>query len=902
MRRLLTATLAVVITTAACSSAGEDVATPPTTDAAAAPATTQAEAVTSTTAPVESTSTTAAPTTEGPAGPDDTTDTTAAPAPPPPDDGTGEQPSEEPIDDTGPTPGDEPVEEPGEDGDRTGDGSGETGEDTGGPPWGTDGDQQTTTDTTEPSGPDDAVAAATEASTGEVTSEGPAGIDEEPSAGTDGDSGGPSETAPAGDDVEFVSTLRNFGKCDGLLGHIRAEAISRVGPYGLDGGGRFGPVSFGDDDGDLARAESAEAAMAVADSANESAPAASTSAQAGTDFSGTNVQVIGVDEPDIVKTDGRRIIMVRNGTLTVVDVTGAEPAITGRVLLGERWGGELLLHGDRILVINNHYGSIRPLAADSGGGRYSRDIVIIDEILLDGTPRRGRSLQVEGRYISSRAIDGTARVVIVSYPNELGFVYPRNPAGEPIAADANRRVVAQSTLEDWLPDYRVVSSEGSVTEEGQILACDRVYVPSQFSGFGSLSVLTFDLDESLTLGDGAATFAGGETIYASPQNLYVATTTWLPPRFFEDEDRWDDIDERYRTSIHKFSLTPGGPAVYEASGAVRGHLLNQFSLHEFDGHLFVAVTNGSPWRANRQSESLIFALAQTDGALVKVGEVGDMGRGERIYSVRYIGDRAYVVTFRQVDPLYVVDLADPTAPAVLGELKIPGYSAYLHPVGDGLLVGVGRDADEDGRIQGFKVSLFDVSDPAAPAEVDTWTLANAQSGVEWDHRAFLWWAPEQLMVVPVYSWRNEVPSGAAVFKVTAAEGFDYRGLITHSTEDFVFATDCYHEFDSEALEEGWDIPLVLVCTPEQVGNPVGYSCETVPVSAARGWDIDVDALGTDVSDDDRIQLCWPQDRGDAERIGRSLIIGDDIWTLSHSLLQSNEIDTLDRRARLALPG
>ena len=902
MRRLLIATLALVITTAACSSAGDDVATPPATDAAAPPATTQAEAVTTTTTAVESTSTTAAPTTEGPAGPDDTTDTTAAPAPPPPDDGTGEQPPEEPIDDTGPTPGDEPVEEPGENSDRTGDDTGEPGEDTGGPPWGTDGDQQTTGDTTEPSGPDDAVAAATEASTGEVTSEDPAGIDEEPSAGTDGDSGGPSETAPAGDDVEFVSTLRNFGDCDGLLGHIRAEAISRVGPYGLDGGGRFGPVSFGGDDGDLARAESAEAAMAVADSANESAPAARTSAQAGTDFSGTNVQVIGVDEPDIVKTDGRRIIMVRNGTLTVVDVTGAEPAITGRVLLGERWGGELLLHGDRVLVINNHYGSIRPLAADSGGGRYSRDIVIIDEILLDGTPRRGRSLQVEGRYISSRAIDGTARVVIVSYPNELGFVYPRNPAGEPIAADANRRVVAQSTLEDWLPDYRVVSSEGSVTEEGQILACDRVYVPSQFSGFGSLSVLTFDLDESLTLGDGAATFAGGETIYASPQNLYVATTTWLPPRFFEDEDRWDDIDERYRTSIHKFSLTPGGPAVYEASGAVRGHLLNQFSLHEFDGHLFVAVTNGSPWRANRQSESLIFALTQTDGALVKVGEVGDMGRGERIYSVRYIGDRAYVVTFRQVDPLYVVDLADPTAPAVLGELKIPGYSAYLHPVGDGLLVGVGRDADEDGRIVGFKVSLFDVSDPAAPAEVDTWTLANAQSGVEWDHRVFLWWAPEQLMVVPVYSWRNEVPSGAAVFKVTAAEGFDYRGLITHSTEDFVFATDCYHEFDSEALEEGWDIPLVLVCTPEQVGNPVGYSCETVPVSAARGWDIDVDALGTDVSDDDRIQLCWPQDRGHAEQIGRSLIIGDNIWTLSHSLLQSNEIDTLDRRARLAIPG
>ncbi len=724
------------------------------------------------------------------------------------------------------------------------------------------------------------------------------------------DTGSDDAPAPAADDpatpageVQFASTLQNFSDCDGLLGHIRAEAISRVGPYGLDGD-RYGPV-FAE-----ARLADEEAAFDVADaSAAESAPAQAQAAPSGgddgaggPDFSGTNVQVVGVDEPDVVKTDGRRIILVKSGTLTVVDVTGAEPAVTGRVLLGERWGGELLLHGDRVLVIDNHYGTIRPLAADLRGGRYSRDIVVIDEILLDGTPRRGRSLQVEGRYVSSRSIDGTARVVIVSYPNELGFVYPRNPAGEPIAADANRKVVAQSTLEDWLPDYRVVSSEGSVTEEGQILACDRVYVPSQFSGFGSLAVLTFDLAESLTLGDGAATFAAGETIYASHHNLYVATNTWLPQPFFDDDDWLRNIDQRYRTSIHKFSLTPGGPAVYEASGSVKGHLLNQFSLHEYDGHLFVAVTNGSPWRANRQSENLIFALTQQDEVLAVVGSVGDMGRGERIYSVRYIGDRAYVVTFRQVDPLYVVDLADPTAPAVLGELKIPGYSAYLHPVGDGLLVGVGRDADEDGRIQGFKVSLFDVSDPAKPAEIDTWTLANARSGVERDHRAFLWWAPEQLMVVPVYSWRNEVPSGAAVFNVTAAEGLDYRGLITHSTEDFVFATDCYHEFDSEALEEGWEVPLVLVCTPEQVGNPVGYSCETVPVSAARGWDIDVEALGTDVSNEDRIQLCWPQDRGDAERIGRSLIIGDDVWTLSRSLLQSNDLDTLDRRARLALPG
>ena len=715
-------------------------------------------------------------------------------------------------------------------------------------------------------------------------------------------------TAPEpGDGAEFASTLANFDDCDGLLGHIRAEAMSRVGPYGLDGGGGFGipeplvgpAVARAEADmGDAVFAESA-AAFAAADE----------SAAAGVDFSGTNVQVVGVDEPDIVKTDGHRIITLGNGVLTVVDVTGDEPAITGRVLLGDRWGGELLLHGDRALVIDNHYGTIRPLAADIANGRYSRDIVNIDEILLDGTPRRGRSLQVEGRYVSSRSIDGTARVVFVAYPNELPFVYPRNPAGEPTAEDANRKVVARSRLEDWLPDYRVVSSQGSVLEEGQILACDRVYVPSKFSGFGTLGVLTFDLAESLTLGDGAATFAEGETVYASPRNLYVATNTWLPTEPFEDGDWRRDMDERYRTSLHKFSLTPAGPAVYEASGSVKGHLLNQFSLHEHDGHLFVAVTDGSPWGTRPTSESLIYALEQQGAVLAVVGAVGDMGRGERIYAVRYMGDRAYVVTFRQVDPLYVVDLSDPTAPAVLGELKIPGYSAYLHPVGDGLLVGVGREADEEGRIEGFKLSLFDVSDPAEPTELDTWIVAGAESGVEWDHRAFLWWAPERLLVVPVWSWRSDVPSGAAVFTVTAARGLDYRGLIGHSTadfgqspDDFVYSTDCHHQSGEEIVAGGWAELLVLVCSPTQAGFPVGYSCDTVRAEDAAGWGIDTDALDTELGEGDRILLCWPHGPDEKERIDRSLIIGDSIWTLSSSLLQSNDIDTLERRARVGLPG
>ena len=708
--------------------------------------------------------------------------------------------------------------------------------------------------------------------------------------------GGSWSGAPASD-VRFVTALQDFDGCDGLLDHIRAEALAQVGPYGLRGEDGYGPGLF-EDGVVMDTAESAPAAVAE-----------QTSDGAGSDeFSGTNVQVVGVDEPDIVKTDGHRIVTMIRDTLAVVDIAGPEPFLAGRILLENRWGGELLLRGDRALVIANHYGDAGPFA---GGkvGIAGRPTVIIDEILLDGEPRKGRSLQVEGRYVSSRSVDGTARVVIVSQPDQLGLVHSQSRVGEAIAVEMNRYVVSRSRLEDWLPDYLMVSSGGSVLEEGQLLECDRVYAPTEFSGFGSLAVLTFDLDASLTLGDAAATFAGGETIYASPENLYVATNTWIPAPFFDD-DRLDEFDDIYSTSIHKFSLNAGGPATYEASGSVQGHLLNQFSLHEHDGHLFAAVTDGSPWWTRPGNVSSIHALRQEGTNLVTAGVVGDMGRGERIYAVRYIADRAYVVTFRQVDPLYVVDLADPSEPTVLGELKIPGFSAYLHPVGDGLLVGVGSDADETGRIEGAKVSLFDVSDPTAPREIDTWILADAESSVVWDHRAFLWWAPEQLMVLPVASWGHDGTSGAVAFRVTPAEGLHNLGLISHSTGRPVFATDCYHEFDSAASDESWEAPpLLLVCKPEQVGNPAGYECAEIVVDNSGGrsgddvpadWSLDVDALPIDVRDGDRIELCWPEGPDSAEQVQRSLIVGDDIWTLSESRLQANDLGTLRLRTYLPL--
>ena len=652
-------------------------------------------------------------------------------------------------------------------------------------------------------------------------------------------------------------TLTNFDDCDRLLDHIQSEALSRVGAYGLDRG-QYGPSL--DDDGllddfieddfedgmdsrfarDVAAAdfESGEAEFEPdmgaddmgADDMGDMGPQMDIASdggggEAGVEFSGTNVQVTGVDEPDIVKTDGRRIITVSKGVLTVVDVTGAEPTVAGDVVLGETPDGELLLHGDRILAIRNDTGSIRPFEEVTERGGQALETVVIDEVLLDGTPRRGRTMRVEGRYVSSRSVAGTARIVINSFPGEPGFVRPLNRDGISLAADLNRQVIEQTTLSDWLPDYSLIDADGSPLEKAEpFLACDRVHVPGEFGGFGTASVLTVDLTEPLAPDGGAATFAVAETVYASLRSLYVATSAWVPASHLAGSEITGRAAERYATSIHKFSFGPRGSAAYEASGSVTGHLLNQFALHERGGHLFVAATEGPPRRFGG-TVSRIVALRQQRGELVEVGEVGDLGRGERIFAVRYIGDRAYVVTFRRVDPLYVVDLGDPTQMAVLGELKIPGFSSYLHPIGDGLLVGVGRDVTEGGWDRGLKISLFDVSDAADPREIDVWTLDGAYTDVGTDHRSFLWWARDQLLVLPVTArYGAEEPGGAYVFKVTRPGGLERFGRVDHS-----------------------------------------------------------------------------RDGRQDEPVRRSLVIGQDLWTMSASLLQRNDIGTLEQGDRVPLP-
>jgi uncharacterized secreted protein with C-terminal beta-propeller domain len=314
------------------------------------------------------------------------------------------------------------------------------------------------------------------------------------------------------------------------------------------------------------------------------------------------------------------------------------------------------------------------------------------------------------------------------------------------------------------------------------VGCRSVSRPAQFAGVGMVSVLTVGATDTLRLLDTDAILTDGDLVYASPTSLYVATPRWATPAAAESSS-----PPRGATLIHKLDTSDPARTVHRASGAVRGYLLNQFSLSEYQGNLRVASTEEPDWWSPpgggaRPSESLVTVLAERQGRLAQVGQVDGLGRGERTYAVRFLGARGYVVTFRQTDPLFTLDLSDPAHPAVRGELKIPGFSSYLHPIDETTLIGVGQAADDGGRVQGTQVSLFDVSDLAAPRRIAQRALDTDWSEAESDHHAFLYWPARNLLVLPVQTYGETGATsflGAVGLDVTRANGITPIARVRH---------------------------------------------------------------------------------------------------------------------------
>lgn len=553
--------------------------------------------------------------------------------------------------------------------------------------------------------------------------------------------------------IQAGLSLEAFDACESFLDYVISHAVDLVGPYGLDNP-VWGPWPIDD------------LAMMDGEAVAEASPAPGRDQ----DFSGTNVQVEGVDEPDIVKTDGERIVLISEGSLIVVDVTGDEPRETGRLRLDHLAVQSLFLSGDKALLFGSSWIS-HPVPFLEGDTAEFAPVpqsptVQLMEVDISSDPEIVRTMSIDGSFISGRMVGDTTRLVMTSGPVGFEWSYPSGSGlrAEREAIEENREIVRNSTEDNWIPYYVVTDSDGDVLDEGVLFDCDRASHPEEFSGLNMLSVMTIDLGAGLDVVDATGVLATGSTVYSSAESLYVATQGWQTWQWARDGTR-DDRPESVTTEIHKFDISDAITTGYAATGQVEGFLLNQFAMDEHEGLLRVASTT-SPnwWGTGLESESMVTVLHDVDGELVRVGRVDGLGETEQIYSVRFLGDVGYVVTFRQTDPLYTLDLSDPTDPRVVGELEILGYSAYLHPLGGDLLMGVGQDATEQGRVQGTQVSIFDVSDPAKPSRVDTYTLSEgSNSQVEYDHHAFLYWDPERLAMIPVQQWRWDDKGEEAFF-------------------------------------------------------------------------------------------------------------------------------------------
>lgn len=546
--------------------------------------------------------------------------------------------------------------------------------------------------------------------------------------------------------------LSAFRSCDDFTQYMRTQADKEVGAYGFGGG----PILY-------------KGGAPMADSRGGApTPVAAPQEAVGNNATGTNVQERGVDEPDVAKVDGSRLLTLTEGKLVMVETAGKKPKVLDTLGFPEgQYPSELfVLPRHRALVIGTAYEqepqSDQAMAGKrfAPGGYYGGgSLVAMTLVDISGSSLKTlRSARVTGNYVSARLSDGVVRIVFGSQPR---IHFTARTEGEPdaVAEARNRATVRQTKAEAFLPERQIFDAAGRAISKVPLLGCTDVRRPARPSGLGVLSVLNLDSDRGSKLfehGEGVGIVANGDVVYASTKRLYVATTEggfgWDRPWAGA---RKQATDQRV-TAIHAFDATRRSVSEYVGSGSVPGYVLGRWAFSEDRGYLRVATTTGEPWappEEGKVGESRVTVLDETRDGLRKVGQVSGLGRGERIRGIRWFGDLAAVVTFRQTDPLYMVDLSNPTNPRVRGELKIPGYSAYLHPTGGGQLLGIGQDADSDGRLTGLLAQQFDVSNVAKPTRTDKLGLGKGYTTVESDSRAFTYLPGRRLAIIP--AWVNQ---------------------------------------------------------------------------------------------------------------------------------------------------
>lgn len=481
------------------------------------------------------------------------------------------------------------------------------------------------------------------------------------------------------------------------------------------------------------------------------------------EYSGTNVQVEGVDEADTVKTDGEYIYTLSGNNVTIVDAhLPTHAQVVSKIALNGLYPQGIFVAGASLAVIGSKYSIpyIMPQVVYYPYSVNSKTFMNVYNVQDKANPKLLRNLTLTGSYFDSRMI-GKYIYFVVSQPTY----------------DVNETVFLPKLCSD--------------DQETSVNATD-IYYRSSFDQYYQFSTFAAVNIENATEAPNYKTvmLGGTSAMYVSLENMYATFSDW-----------------NGQTSVYRFGLD-GRNITGEASGEIPGTILNQFSMDEYNGYFRVVATWGGldfrvPTGSTTNENLRQTSVYVMDMDLTIVGRLDGLGVNENFHSARFMGDKCYLVTFQKTDPLFVINLADPRHPAILGELKIPGYSDYLHPYDETHIIGVGKQtqAAEEGYFswyQGIKVSLFDVGNVTDPKQMDYYVIGDrgSSSPILDDHKAFLFDKSRNLMVIPVTvakidptqfpeseppSWAYGTPvwQGVYVFNVTLTDGLVLRGNITH---------------------------------------------------------------------------------------------------------------------------
>ncbi|MFW6122537.1 MAG: beta-propeller domain-containing protein [Petrotogales bacterium] len=529
------------------------------------------------------------------------------------------------------------------------------------------------------------------------------------------------------------------------------------------------------------------------------------------DFSSTNIQVKGVDEPDVVKTDGRYLYIVANQKVFIVKAYPAKEAIVlAEISLDEDvYPSNIFINEDRLIVFcsSNRYPIDYSENECCWWGGLSTTVITIYDVSDRENPKVIRDIEVDGGYFDARMIDDYVYVIVNEYSYNIYHI-----------VDGNKTInIPQITIDD------------ATTK----ISADQIYyvdIPDRLDTMTHvISINIFDDEvnqKSFLLGS-------AQTMYVSKNNVFLTYTKYDYPYFL---GRSSIRSYQEKTIVHEISIS-NGDISYTAQGEVPGRVLNQFSMDEHNGFFRLATTVGNVWSNDEKSSNNIYIL---DEELNRVSEIENIASGERIYSARFMGDKAYLVTFKKIDPFFTLDLSDPRNPKILGKLKIPGYSDYLHPYDENHIIGIGKDTvealdsqKESRRLdfawyQGLKIALFDVSDFKNPKEVAKIVIGDrgTDSPALYNHKAFLFDKEKELMVIPVRvceisdeikeQYDNYTGSmygeftfqGAYVYQLNL-KGFQYKGRITHLKDEDILKSGYYGYWGSSSISRSLYINDVI---------------------------------------------------------------------------------------------